>query len=144
MGRLAGHDDADGQDALGLDADVHVGRLARDGEVRAVAATHERVGGALLDLLGLLVRRTQKADAHGVLFGRLAHGAHHGRQPALHVVGAAADQPVALDARVELSLERRNDIEVPVQHDGRRILRPHVCHHHRQTVELAVDHRDLA
>ena len=44
-------------------------------------------------------------------------GAHHRRERALHVVGAAADQAVALDPRLELPLARGHDVEVAVQHD---------------------------
>ena len=49
---------------------------------------------------------------HGV-----ADGAEHRRQPALHVVRAATDEPVALDARDELRGRRRHDVEVPVEDD---------------------------
>ncbi len=45
--------------------------------------------------------------------------AEHRRQAALHVVGAAADQPVALDARLELLRAPGHDVEVPVQDDQR-------------------------
>ena len=41
------HIQAEGEHALGLDADVQVGRLAGDGEVAGEAAAHERVGGAV-------------------------------------------------------------------------------------------------
>ena len=64
-----------------------------------------------------------KLHAHGVLRRRVVDRAHHRRERALHVVGAAADQPVALDARLELLLERGHHVEVAVQHDGRAVVR---------------------
>ena len=73
----------------------------------------------LRDVLGLLVGDADEAHAHLVLAGDVLEGAHHGRERALHVVGAAADQPVALDARRELALARGDDVEVAVEDDGR-------------------------
>ena len=99
VGRAAVDVEAEREHALGLDADVQVGRLARDREVAAEAAAHDLVGGARVDVLGLLVGHADEADADGVLLGQVAQRAHHRREPALHVVGAAAVQPVALDAR---------------------------------------------
>ena len=90
------------QHALGLDADVQVGRLAGDRKVADVAAPDEVVAGAALDVLGLLVGHDHEPHAHGGLAAEIVEGAHHGREAALHVVGAAAVQPVALDARREL------------------------------------------
>src|SRR5436190_1040212 len=42
------------------------------------------------------------------------------RQRPLHVVGAPADQALAVDSRRELLPKARNDVEMAVQHDGRR------------------------
>ena len=39
---------------------------------------------------------------------------------ALHVVGAAPDEAVALDARLELALAGGHDVEVAVEDHGRR------------------------
>jgi hypothetical protein len=66
-------------------------------------ALHERVRRARVDLLGLLVRHADEAHAHLVLALEVLERAHHRRQAALHVVGAAADQPVALHARLNCS-----------------------------------------
>ena len=60
-----------------------------------------------VDVLGLLVGHADEAHAHLVLGGDVVERAHHRREAALHVVGAAADQPVALDARLELLGVRR-------------------------------------
>ena len=111
--------DAAREHALGLDADVQVGRLAGDREVAAEAALARVVGRARVDVLGLLVGRAQEAHAHAVLLGEVAQRAHHRRQAALHVVGAAADQPVALDARRELLRVARHDVEVAVEDERR-------------------------
>ena len=98
----------DREHALRLDADVQLGRLAGDREVGAAELlADEPVRRAVLDVLGLLVRDADEAHAHGVLRGGVVDGAHHRRERALHVVGAAPDQPVALDTRLELLLERR-------------------------------------
>ena len=107
--------DADREHALRLDADVQVGRLAGQREVAAQALGDERVGRAVVDVLGLLVGHADELHAHLVLLGRVADRAHHRRERALHVVGAAADQAVALDARLELALARGHDVEVAVE-----------------------------
>ena len=93
--------------ALGLDADVQVGGLAGDREVADVALLDEVVGAALLDLLGLLVGDADEVHAHALLRGQVVERAHHRREAALHVVGAAAVEAVALDARLELLRARR-------------------------------------
>ena len=113
--------DADREHALGLDADVQVGRLAGDREVAAQPFLDQRVGRALRDVLGLLVGNADEAHAHLVLLGDVAERAHHRRERALHVVGAAADQPVALDARLELALAGGDDVEVAVEDDRRAV-----------------------
>ena len=107
--------------ALGLDADVQVGRLAGEREVAVQALLDEDVGRAPRDVLGLLVGDADEAHADLVLRGDVLERAHHGRQRALHVVGAAADEPVALDARRELALARGDDVEVAVEDDGRAV-----------------------
>ena len=78
---------------------------------------HEPVGRAVLDVLGLLVGDADEAHAHGVLRGGVVDGAHHRRERALHVVGAAPDQPVALDAR------RRTAPRTPGRRRGGRAAR---------------------
>jgi hypothetical protein len=127
--------------SLRLHADVHVGGLAGDGEVSAVPGAHECVGRALIHLLGLLVGRAEEAHADGVLLGRLAHGTHHGREAALHVVGPTPDQAVSLHARLELLRTARDHVEVPVQDHGGRP-RVHggtdVGLDHRQTLVVGV------
>ena len=67
-----------------------------------VALLDQEVRGALLLLVGLLVADAHEVHLHRVLGGQVAHRAHHRREAALHVVGAAADQAVALDPRLEL------------------------------------------
>ena len=135
----------DREHALGLDADVQLGRLAGDREVGAASSVaHEPVGRAVLDVLGLLVGDADEAHAHGVLRGGVVDGAHHRRERALHVVRAAPDQPVALDARRELLLERRDDVEVAVQHDQRAARPAGLGEDHGQAVVVDVAHGDVA
>src|SRR5213592_2631067 len=54
-----------------------------------------------------------------------------------------AKSPPSNPSRIELPLARGDDIEVAVQDDRRTLPGTHFGHHHRQTVELAVDHLDL-
>ena len=103
------------QHALGLDSDVQVGRLAGDREVAAEAAPHDCVAGAYVQLLGLFVGNADQPDADAVLTLEVLERAHHPREPALHVIRTAAEQPVALHTRLELLRPPRNDIEVPVE-----------------------------
>ena len=111
------------QHALRLHADVQVGRLAGDREVAGVAVLDQELGAAVDLLLGLLVRDDREDDAHARLVAQLLERAHHRRERALHVVGAAAVEPVALDPRRELLLPGGDDVEVAVQDDRRAVLR---------------------
>ena len=143
----AGHAEAQREDALGLDADVQVGRLAGDREVAAQALAHEPVDRVGLDVLGLLVGDADEAHADAVLVGGVADGAHHRREAALHVVGAAADQPVALDPRLELLGVRGHDVDVAVQDDRRRaavLRRRRRRRRDRQALVVVLAHVDVA
>ena len=84
-----------------------------------------------------------EADADAVLGGDVLERAHHRRQPALHVVGAATDQPVALDARRELLGAAGNDIQVAVPDDARGIGAPRadVGDEHGKSVVVVVGDR---
>ena len=84
------------------------------------AAADDVVGRARVDVLGLLVGHADEADAHRVLLGEVAQRAHHRREAALHVVGAAPVQAVALDPRRELLRAAGHDVEVPVEDHRRR------------------------
>ena len=77
------------------------------------------VGAAVDLLLGLLVGHDREHDAHVLLVAQLLERAHHRGQRALHVVGAAAQDAVALDPRLELLRAGRHDVQVAVQ-DHRR------------------------
>ena len=55
---------ADRQHALGLDADVQVGRLAGEREVGPQALGDERVGGSPCHVVGLLVGHAHEPHAH--------------------------------------------------------------------------------
>ena len=136
--------DADREDALGLDADVQVGRLAGDREVRPQALLDERLGAAVLDVLGLLVGHADEAHPHAPVAGDVVDRAHHRREAALHVVRAAADEPVAFDARLELAGVRRDDVDVPVEDHGRAVGGADLGKHHRQAAELAPRDGDVA
>ena len=70
------------QHALGLDADVQVGRLAGDREVAAVAVGDERVDRALVDVVGLLV-----GDADEAARGRRSWSA---ASLTAHIIAASA------------------------------------------------------
>ena len=96
----------------------------------------ELVGRAVVDVLGLLVGHAHEAHAHARPARRSRERAHHRREAALHVVGAAADQPVALDARLELLRAAGHDVEVAVEHapSGASAAAPTVGEEHRQAV----------
>ena len=142
-GAAADHDPAR-EHALGLDADVQLGRLAGDREVADEALAHHLVRRAHVQVLGLLVGRAQEAHADARVRVDVVQRAHHRGERALHVVGAAADQPVALDTRLELLRVAGHDVEVPVQHDRGRVARAHLGGQHRQAVEVVVLDVDLA
>jgi hypothetical protein len=144
VGGAAADDDPAGEHALGLDADVQAGRLAGDREVADEALTHHLVRGAHVEVLGLLVRRAQEAHAHARTGADVVQRAHHGRQRALHVVGAAPDQAVALEAGLELLRMAGHDVEVAVEDDRGRVARPDRGRQDRQTVEVVVLDIDLA
>ena len=146
MGSATVHDDPHHQHALGLDADVHVGGLAGDREIPAQAGADDRVGRALVELLGLLVADADQAHLDLVLVLDVLERAHHRRQAALHVVGAAADQPVALDSRLELLRAAGHDVEVAVEDHARRALPAgaDLGDQHRQAVVIVIAHLDIA
>src|SRR6476661_8084013 len=140
VGRGARDLQAQREHALGLDADVQIGRLAREREVAVQALLDEDVGRAPGDVLGLLVGDADEAHADLVLRRDVLEGAHHGRQRALHVIGAAADQPVAVDPRRELALARGNDVEMAVEDDRRPVRGARLGQDDRQAVVVdAVD-----
>ena len=68
----------------------------------------------------------------------------HRRQRPLHVVGAAADQPVALDPRLELLRPPGDDVEVAVEDDGRAVGGPDLGDRHRQVADADLARLDLA
>ena len=81
---------------------------------RRVTLLDEEIRRSIGLLLGLLVRNDDEDDTHVGLVAELLDGAHHRRKPALHVVGAAAVEPVALDAGRELLGTCGNDVDVTV------------------------------
>ena len=111
--------EAEREHALGLHADVKVGRLAGDREVAAVAALDQNVGAADAHRLGLFVGDAEEADLHPFLVAQIAQRAHHRGERGLHVVGAATDQVVALDARLELAGLAGDDVDVAVEDEHR-------------------------
>ncbi len=146
MGRGAGDLDAQHKHPLRLHADVEVGGLARDRELAAIAPRDQMVGATLVLLLGLLVGDAQEVHPHAVLGGHVVQRAHHRRQAALHVVGAAPVEAIAVQARDEQLRARRNDVQVAVEDDrghagganGRRQHGPAVVHrtHHLHVARL--------
>ena len=85
---------------------------------RATTASVERSSISSDSSSGTHTSRTRDA----VLVGDVLERAHHRRQAALHVVGAAADQAVALHARLELLGAARHHVEMAVQDDAGRLL----------------------
>ena len=120
-----------------------VGSPVRAKSARRPSATSASVE-RRVDVLGLLVGDAQQAHADAVLRGRVDGRAQQDGERALHVVGAAPDEAVALDAGRELPLARRHDVEVPVEDHRGRVARPDVGQDDRQAVERALLDRDLA
>ena len=85
-----------------------------------------------------------KRIAHAVLVAQVLQRAHHRGQAALHVIGAAALEPVALDARRELLRPRRDDVVVAVEHQRRPVRRPDLGRQREDVAELVVGDRDVA
>ncbi len=136
------------QHALGLDADVQIGRLTGDRKAATEPHPDDRVGRADVELLGFLVGDADQPHAHALLALEILERAHHRCEPALHVVGATAEQPVALDTRLELLGLARDHVEMAVQHDAGcpsdRAARPDLGDQHRQAVVLDLVHLDVA
>jgi hypothetical protein len=71
--------------------------------------------------------------------------AHHRRQTALHVVGAAPDQAVPSDLRLELLGSPGNHVEVTVEdHTGDAVTSADVGDQHRQPSRLVLVNLDVA
>ena len=134
MGRLAAHLDPQGEHALRLHPDVEVGRLAGDREVADVALFDEVVGAPRLRLVGLLVRDAEEVHPHRRLAGELTHREHHAGEPALHVVGAAAVEAVAVEPGLVLALEAGDHVEVTVEDDRGAALPSHGRGDHGEAV----------
>ena len=67
----------------------------------------------------------------------------HHRQGALHVIGAAAEQAVSVDLRLELVPAARDHVHVAVEHQRRDILGPHLRRGHRQPARLGLCRLDV-
>ena len=139
------HLDAHGQHTLGLDSDAQIRRLPGDREIATQALLDHGVGGAQVQLLGFLVRDADQPYAHPLLALQVLERAHHRRQSALHVVGAAPDQVVALHLGLELLWTPGHDVEMAVQdHAGGAVAgRADLGHQHRKPVVLQVLHLDV-
>jgi hypothetical protein len=124
---------------------VEVGGLTRDREVPDVALPHQVCGAALLVLLlRLLVGDAEEVHSHAVLGRHVVQRAHHGREPALHVVGAAPEQAVAVHPRLEQLGARRHDVEVAVKDDRRAAGRADRGRQHGATVVDLAGHLHVA
>ena len=119
---------------LCLDPDVHVGRLAGDREVADEAGIDQVVAAPILALLRLLVADDPEPHPHPVLVAQRRGDDHHRRHRALHVVGAPPEEPIPLDPRLELLGVARHHVDVPLEHDRRRIRGP----------DFGLDHRPSA
>src|SRR2546421_13045447 len=72
--------------------------------------------------------------------------AHHRGEPAFHVVGAAADQVVALDPGLELLIASRDNVEVTVQDHRRYALCgawPDLRQEYWESVVVVINHFDV-
>ena len=125
MRRRARHVDAHHQDALRLDADEHVRRLAADDEVGTESVAHHHLRTVLPRLRTFLVRDHHQLQLRAVEPGLREVGdrQHHRPEGRLHVVGAAPVQPAAVDARRELLLVPGHHVQVAVE-DEPRLPRP--------------------
>ena len=121
------------------------GRLAGDREIADVARLDQQVRRALVDLLGLLVGHADEAHRARRSWSReVVQRAHHRREAALHVIGAAALEPVALDPRGELLRPRRDDVVVPVEDERRAFRRADLRGQREDVAVLVVVDGDVA
>ena len=105
------------------------------------------VGRALIELLGLLIGNADESDVNSLLAFDVLQRAHHRGQSALHVVGTAADQPIAIDHGLELLSPPRYNVEMSVQDHARDTGRPggtDLREQHRQPVVIMAVHLDVA
>ena len=130
--------------ALCLHSDVQVRRLARDREVARVAALDQELGAAVDLLLRLLVGDHRQHHPHAAGVAQLLERAHHRRQRALHVVGAAAVDAVALHHGLELLRASGHDVEVAVEDHRRPLGRADPRGQHGQAADLQLVDRDVA
>ena len=120
-------------DALGGDADMHVGRLAGDREVADEALGDQQLAPALDLLLRLLIRDDPEPHPNGVLLAEVGSRQQQAGEGALHVVGAPAEQPVPFEPGLELLGPPGDDVDVAMQKHGRRgRLRADLGQRHRQ------------
>src|SRR5215216_3715366 len=82
--------------------------------------------------------------AHAVLRGQVPEGADHRREAALHVVGAAPVEAVAVDPRLELLLTTGDYVQMPVQNDCRAAIGPDGGGQEGPPVVLSADHLHVA
>ena len=143
MGRSAGNRHLQSQNSLCGNADVEIGRLARDRELAGEAPVDQEVAPPVLGFLRLLVTdyADPGQDPRGGLAGsRKCH--EHCGQRGLHVVGAPAEQPVPLDPRLELVGIAGNDIEVAVEDQDPALGIPCLGGQHREAPALLLMHRN--
>ena len=127
----------DRQHALRLHADLKVGGLAGDREVaRGSRSRPARRSRGSPPPRTPRRRRSRAGGAPPSASRRSCSDEQHHRQRALHVVGAAADQPVAIDPRARTDRGPGDDVDMAVQHEGRRVGRPDLGDRHRQPARL--------
>ena len=83
-------------------------------------------------LLGLLVADDPEPHPHRVLVAQRRRHQHHRRDRALHVIGAAPVEPVALEPRLELVAMGGDDVDMALEHHRRRV---------RPAADLGLQHR---
>jgi hypothetical protein len=85
-------------------------------------------------------------DAHPLLVLDVLERAHHRRQRAFHVVGATAEQLVAVHSRLVLLLAPGDHVEMAVEDHARQVLarRSDLGHQHGQPVVIVMQDFDVA
>ena len=100
-----------------LDADVQIGRLAGNRKVSFNPLLYEDIGRAALNILRLFVRDADQLDSNLILLACVIDRTNHRCQRPLHVVSAAANQPVSFNPWHKLLSEGGDDIEMAMEND---------------------------
>ena len=112
---------------------MEVRGLAGDREVAHEALLDEPVSPAVGLLLRFLVGDDAQAHAHLILGAKIGQRQQQAGERPLHVVGTAAVEAIAVDARHELLLAAGHNVDVAVEeHHRTAVTRANLGHGHRQ------------